>query len=633
MYRTAASLVLALTLPVSADVPAHGPVPASFSGETPLCNAAADAASCDGEGSAGHRPLQTLPLPVRGTMAAVDAQAFAGQSLSLLQSQAAARSAVARTGVNDPGKPGSKHRGLRSRQVEYRWHQSTKTLGWEQPDTVPCPQIHSVVPPVATIIAVLIILWAFRWWTGLCEPAAAACSIMLFLAFTLQLNYTVIIPDSYPLAHSIGESAAYSGQLIGIYKPGSCVGSFLTWMLLKTWPDIWRTHPRFLLSIGLITSIVGALLYTSLAYMAVAVDQRGQPSIMAPIFLVSRFVMGAGAGLVMQLTFVSVARLTQSDERPNQMARLQLSNTLGIAGGPFMDSVLQVLEFCPHGPLAFQAKGIFQVEMLVGGLLATCWCWPSLCAAEDFMRSGPPAATPAASKAGDSAGTAKAPLAEARGLVVEGGRGVAQRVVIMGSILMTTARAVSVAGVEAAAVILLQREYAWEESRVGISVGLTFLASIPLKMIYNIFQKRLSLVGWIRILAMIGLLGSWLFFITSSGVMLLVATTVVFPTMYLSDALGLGAMQQHYLPDGSWFDANHTMLWFNMTVNGAGHFFGPILARYCVERGGQQLFAWQQLSLCLIFWALFEGVVRPNYCMPSPEKEAEGAGRPRLGTM
>jgi len=181
--------------------------------------------------------------------------------------------------------------------------------------------------------------------------------------------------------------------------------------------------------------------------------------------------------------------------------------------------------------------------------------------------------------------------------------------------------------------MLLQREYAWEESQVGMSVGLAFLTSIPLKVVHSALREHLSSVNWIRALGVTGLVASCLFLSSRSGVMLVVTIAIVFPTMYLSDALSLGAMQQHCLPDGSLFDANHNMLWFNLAVNGVGHFFGPIVARHCVEVGGQPWFACQQLLLCLAFWATFEAVVRPNYLPPAQAPAKSAPGRPRLGTL
>mmetsp|Transcript_49663 Transcript_49663/g.115134 ORF Transcript_49663/g.115134 Transcript_49663/m.115134 type:complete len:631 (-) Transcript_49663:91-1983(-) len=517
-------------------------------------------------------------------------------------------------------------------------------LKWDHPEDSPsCPRLSKWLPPGITLVSMVFVFGGVWWVTNLTGPVTAACSIMLFLAFMSQLNYTVIIPDSYPLAKSIGNTASYSGQIIGIYKPGSCVGSFLTWMLVKTWPDIWRTHPKLLLCAGLHLSIVGAAFYTGLAVLVQSND-GGDLTQLAHLFLLARFLLGVGAGLVMQLTFVSMARLTAAPKRPDQMAQLQLSNTLGIAGGPFMDSVMRMLEFCPNGKLSFETDGIFQVLILLTGLSATICCYPNLRDAEDYMKSTTPLPSPKGSPApthrmppqSSSSDSPQIPEAPAGTLLDEGLEDTTgqQRIVILGSITMTTARAISVAGVEAAAVMLLQREYAWEESTVGMSVGLTFLTSIPLKAIHSWMRENLSLVGWIRLLAFIGLLGSLMYFITASGTMLLVATMVVFPTMYLSDALSLGAMQQHCLPDGSWFDANHTMLWFNLTVNGAGHFFGPIVARYCVEQGGQHFFACQQLLLCLLFAGAFECIVRPHYIVPEKGKEPPApSSRPRLGTM
>merc|ERR550525_1425908 len=97
------------------------------------------------------------------------------------------------------------------------------------------------------------------------------------------------------------------------------------------------------------------------------------------------------------------------------------------------------------------------------------------------------------------------------------------------------------------------------------------------------FTKSLTFVGWIRTLAWTAAVGSLLLFPSAGTVLrldkvglsgpwqLIIAGVVVFPTFYLSDALGSGLMHQHVLPEGSLLDGNHAQLWFNLT-QGTGRF-------------------------------------------------------------
>uniref|UniRef100_A0A7S4QGH7 Solute carrier family 40 protein n=1 Tax=Alexandrium monilatum TaxID=311494 RepID=A0A7S4QGH7_9DINO len=105
---------------------------------------------------------------------------------------------------------------------------------------------------------------------------------------------------------------------------------------------------------------------------------------------------------------------------------------------------------------------------------------------------------------------------------------------------------------------------------------------------------------------------------------LIVAGIIVFPTLYLSDALGSGLMHQHVLSEGSRFDGNHAQLWYNL-MQGMGRFLGPWTARSTVQARGQDWFAAQQLAVTFAFLCIFEMLVRP-FLKVKDETDACDAG-------
>merc|ERR1719375_1633822 len=114
-----------------------------------------------------------------------------------------------------------------------------------------------------------------------------------------------------------------------------------------------------------------------------------------------------------------------------------------------------------------------------------------------------------------------------------------------------------------------------------------------------------------------GLLGALLLFETTrsllplnvpsgGAVLVLLADAILFPSLYISDGLVMGIMQQHLLPRGSFWDANYTGLWYGVFAIGIGRSVGPPAARWLITQGGQNEYAVLQVVICSTFLLLFE---------------------------
>merc|ERR1712039_918853 len=88
----------------------------------------------------------------------------------------------------------------------------------------------------------------------------------------------------------------------------------------------------------------------------------------------------------------------------------------------------------------------------------------------------------------------------------------------------------------------------------------------------------------------------------AQSIVLLVADSILFPSMFLADALTSGSMMmtQYLLPNGNCFDANHVVLYKEIS-KGVGRTIGPPLARLCVDSGGQICYASLQVIIVLLF--------------------------------
>jgi len=192
-----------------------------------------------------------------------------------------------------------------------------------------------------------------------------------------------------------------------------------------------------------------------------------------------------------------------------------------------------------------------------------------------------------------------------------------QQCLVLGCLGMTCLRAFGISAIEVAIAMRLEETYRWDQRVTGLAVGCIFLCCIPMKILHGFTRKALTVVGYIRLLSCLSILGSALLFGEACKLfggacahVLLLAGAVIFPCFYLSDALGSGLMHQHVLPEGSLLDANHSQLWYNV-VQGMGRFLGPWFARLALQWSGRDAFAVQQLAVTCAFLLGFEALVRP----------------------
>lgn len=445
-----------------------------------------------------------------------------------------------------------------------------------------------LLPLGAIASSVFLIACFFKGHVERNEAPQAARSIYLVLTFVLALNYTIVILDSYDLSKTLGLSEATSGRMVGTYMLGACLGAGTMWVLQRRKPQLWRDDPWSALLAGLICQLIGSFLYTWVASKATygsELELRG--SSLPHLLMLARFVGGIGSGSCQQFYVASMLHVTPVAERSEHTSRWVFSGMLALGLGPPIASVLQALNFCEPSP-RFDLVGYVQIMVVSVALLTVVLLHPSLADVKDCL--------------------------EAK----EHSHG--SPVLVVGCLLMTGLRAFSVSAIEVGIAVRLEKTYEWDQRVTGLVVGAIFLCCIPLRAFHSFCSKSLPVTEWIRVFGCLSVLGSSLLFemvcrspvgrLLNCADFLVAAGTVLFPCLYLSDALGSGLMHQHVLAEGSLLDANHTQLWF-MLLQGLGRFLGPWLARLCLDLYGQDAFAAGQMAATVTFLFTFESLVRP----------------------
>jgi len=469
----------------------------------------------------------------------------------------------------------------------------------------PSLRAHAWVPPLmVAAIALGILLPTLASVRRYSErPESRICIVQMVALLSGNLTYTLVIPSSYFYAQVVGHGAAYSGLLIGVLQTGALAGAVLTWLGLHLQPGIWRSRSLLLAAVG--CHLAGALLYCAASFALGA--HAYQPAArsfpwMESLLCFARFVDGLGLGVVLQVGQVALVHLFPSAERPGWMATNQLFAMLGIGMGPVLASIAGMVRICDGEWERVEAVGTCYVGIASGTFLTVLVTYPSAAnACGDYHlvpcsedQAGPP------SRAG----------------------GRSRMLVIFAVVAMTGARALIVSGLEAATALLLQTEYLWSHGAIGVAIGASFLAIIPLKSAHSTLQDRLSLATWIRLLALAALLGATLLIprVVNAGAggwsrpfSLLLADGILFPSIFLGDALVTGILMtsEHQYPSGSWLDANHIVLYREL-LKGVGRSAGPPWARITVDGGGQGFYATQQLLLVGSFVVLLEAFVIPS---------------------
>ncbi|CAE7742930.1 CACNA1C [Symbiodinium sp. CCMP2456] len=443
------------------------------------------------------------------------------------------------------------------------------------------------------------------------EAVRRTSYVLLFVQFLGALSFTVVLPEAAQLsevrtfglldgfasslrassldgfallsaAMALGKDDAFSGTLIGAFTQGNFLGRLPMWICIRSRPELWRNARVSLLALLLLV-LLSTTCFATIGFWA----SRGSPNL-SLLLLASRAMSGVGFGACAQLFQYSLSMMIPPDQRPEQMSRFAMANMLGIGFGPLVSSAALFL-FPRLMEGRFDAISTTQVGIALAALGAVAFCWPREIRGTDDDCPLQVETT-----------TSKENVLK-------------RRLVVCGCLLMSMTRQLVCVALEAGTSLLLERRYGWQLEPIGVVIGLLFLGCVPLKVVHIRFKDKLSTVGWIQLLSYMAIFSALLLFDlipNMSLATLLIADGLMFPTLYLTDGLSVGIMQQHVLPHGSCCDANTAMLWFGFLANGVGG-FGAFLGRRSIQSHGRNSYAVQQLSISCCFLAIFYSLVLP----------------------
>lgn len=195
-------------------------------------------------------------------------------------------------------------------------------------------------------------------------------------------------------------------------------------------------------------------------------------------------------------------------------------------------------------------------------------------------------------------------------------------------------RALLVSGLEAATALLLESEFGWSTASIGVSVGSTFLATLPLTVLGESVQtlrwltqpQVLCICSSVCCLASILLLPQ-IFNIKTMGPMtpamlILFADAIIFSTGYLSqgtmDGLAIRASDRT-----SVYTQENYSIAAEISQNIGARLVGPAVARYLIISRGRESYAALQLLVsaigCLSCWRVSHLIRCAKQCRHSCE--------------
>eukprot|EP00404_Azadinium_spinosum_P030407 CAMPEP_0180562010 /NCGR_PEP_ID=MMETSP1037_2-20121125/3687_1 /TAXON_ID=632150 /ORGANISM="Azadinium spinosum, Strain 3D9" /LENGTH=534 /DNA_ID=CAMNT_0022578691 /DNA_START=93 /DNA_END=1697 /DNA_ORIENTATION=+ len=474
-------------------------------------------------------------------------------------------------------------------------------LPWQRPD---CPLLKLMIPSGVAAIVVLCAFALLRRQAKSIELAEWIRLLILLPQYICLVGSTIIVIDSYELAERVGMAPGDSGQLVGLNWLGAALGFFTVWFALRQDPMIWRKQAKTICGSGLLVNIMGILLYV---YGVHNVVYPGSNDVVLWIIKSARILGGFGQGVVAQFMVVTIQSLTAKADMGDQMTRVFVVNALGVGSGPVFAAGAHILAACPSKNFSLVVAPLVQLVFSCGCLFALVALFPDMKQVE--LPEEPTIQS-------TTSGTSSAVTSD-----IDGPSSVKRRQILIAScIILFVLRNFVASGVEVGSALLLEREFSLDRRLVGVAVGITFMAVIPVKIVHQSLKDSLTIVGWFRIFACLAFSGTMLLFQAVSQMMpgaaaLLLGDAIIFPSAFMADGLSYGVLMVNVFPDGSLLDKNHSALFCNVLGMSIGRLSGPWLARYQLELlgpAGQNRYALGQMLACAVIVLVFEVGVRPR---------------------
>jgi hypothetical protein len=452
-------------------------------------------------------------------------------------------------------------------------------LGWG------CPQSGYIVSNAATAALLLVcIVWIVLGLRS--EAIIGARRILYYINFTATFIFTMAIPDSLKLANKMQSDATTSGWIISALSTGTCVAGVLIWIGNQCMIDGSLQFMRGICLLGACLTVFGTSAFAAMAWSTVNIWS----------LVAARMLAGLGIGFQTRAGRFFLNRTACGQEIIDLNTTWALWGAFGFGFGPFLQAAQNGFFSATCNAIPKVGQGAEYQGMVIPAifLLIVAFLFPS----NEELREGIPQLQEHNEK------SSSLPLS--------------QQVTIVSCLVVCSCFAFCISSLESATAMLLEQNYGMNESAIALLIGLTFMLTLPLKIVFDHVMRmstRPISVRLIMILCILGCillredLGKVLAGGSTQGrvAVILVADILAFPSMFLCSGLVEGVAFRLATTEGTTFSTNNLNIAFTFVPIGLGRSFGPPLARTVIATAsGQTAYSLQQLAITSMALVLIE---------------------------
>jgi len=430
---------------------------------------------------------------------------------------------------------------------------------------------------------------------GAVEDSQLALCLDLVYCFQDNLSWMIILIDSFQFASTLGKGAEFSGWMIGIFKVGGALGMITFWICLSVNPNIWR-QGRPILFYTNVLQCLGAICSVITGWAAAA--RTIEVVNLQACILVARFVQGLGGGMQNSLMYNQFGHLVPASKRPAQLLSANLAQALGLGLAPICAASFRIpanLVTCEFD----RDIADYEALLFTAGALpfASIYCllfYPDLSYAADIH-------------------TEEMHTCDMERV------GLRCTVVIL-CIVTQVGRTFSMCAWEAALTLMFELDYGFTMLQNGFTTSATCFSCLLVKLIFDRYRQAYHVNTWIRALCIAAVLGVLISRLQILWILLL-ASLMTFPTLFMTGGLFYGIAQNYCLPTGQPLDLKTTTLVIGLCSDVLGRGFAPAASRLALERSFS---VWWLCQLCVVVFSSVSAEI--VFCLQALEDRLQRAG-------
>jgi len=394
------------------------------------------------------------------------------------------------------------------------------------------------------------------------SSAKLALSLNLVYSFQDTLSLMVVLLDSGHIAQALDGNMAFSGWIIGMYKMGGAAGIGLFWVGLSICPELWRQGRSTLLVTSMLQFVgAGGVLLVGRG----AASQQMDVINLQAFILMARFVQGFGGGIQQLLIQNQVGHLAPASDRHERQLSIYVAYSLGLGCAPLCASLFGTagtLVQCQFGKNVVGYEAVMFLSVVFP--LASSYClafYPDLSDAHDLMTL--------------------------ENSAIEGSQFTLRSIVVILCVVAIVGRVFALAVWEVALTFLLEIEYGLFSFHNALVISAMCFSTLIVRFFIDKFKHLGTVAMWIRILCFTSILGIVIARFQNMW-MLIAASFLLYPMLYMTGGFFMGTLQNSCLPDGHFLDLKTTSLIASWGSELVGRGLAPATSRMGLSLG----FSW-----------------------------------------